>query len=455
MEIFMLPVNFDNIPNELKSRPQWVLWRLESRKGKSTKTPYQIDGCRAAVNKPDTWTTYETARAAYLEQRIKFSGIGFVITENDPIVGVDLDKCLSPDTGELDSLAAEIVADIPTYCEASPSGRGLRLFAFGSLPPGGRRKGMVEMYESGRYLTVTGHRFNGHADLTDCTVPLAQIHARLFPKPAARRPSSPSLSPQGSRLSDQEVLDKARASRQGSHFSQLWEGVHGGDDSAADLALCNMLAFWTGNDAEQIDRLFRQSGLMRTKWDEKRGEAGTYGQRTIATAIEGTPETYHQKQSSSRARIEKNTTSLHNSSLSEETIIYEVSSLHNSSQVFTTQVPNLESEEAKGEIVLIESVAAQRIAGCLKDCWAFSRESLLWHYFTGTHWQAVTNQVVDELVQKILYAGTTQGFKARHVAAMTTLLSKGLLPLPPLSFTQNLIPFANGLLDLDTRVLQA
>lgn len=464
----MKPVNFDNIPDELKNRPQWVLWRLETRKDKIAKVPYAANGCKAAVDKPDTWTDYATACAAYQGKPLqgpplKFSGIGFVLTKEDPIVGVDLDKCLNPETGELDALAADIIAALPTYCEKSPSERGFRLFALGSLPPGGRRKGIVEMYDSGRYLTVTGDRYGDHAALVDCTAPLAQIHARLFAKPAPRaaRAASPSPSspPEGSRLSDQQLLDKINASNQGPAFSQLWEGIHGGDDSGADLALCNMLAFWTGKDPGQMDRLFRLSGLMRPKWDEKRSDAGTYGQRTIATAIEGTQETYQQNNPSSRARNGKSEKTLHNPTSTDKTITYKVSTLHqpytNPTPPYTIEVCNLESQDGKDEIVLIESVAAERIANCLKDRWAFSRESLLWHYFTGTHWQAVTSQVVDELVQKILYAGTTKGFKARHIAAMTTLLSKGLLPLPEVDSAQDLIPFTNGLLNLKTRALCA
>ncbi len=95
----MLSPEFDNIPDELKSRSQWLLWRLETRAGQTTKVPYQPDGCKAAVDKPATWIDYETAKTAYLKGNIKFDGVGFVLTAADPIVGVDLDKCLTPETG--------------------------------------------------------------------------------------------------------------------------------------------------------------------------------------------------------------------------------------------------------------------------------------------------------------------------------------------------------------------
>src|SRR5262245_10542525 len=75
-------------------------------------------------------------------------------------------------------------------------------------------------------------------------------------------------------LDDQALIDKAMASRNGMKFAALWAGdtsAYGSDDSAADLALCHTLAFWTGRDPARMDRLFRQSGLMRTKWNARRG----------------------------------------------------------------------------------------------------------------------------------------------------------------------------------------
>ena len=89
-------------------------------------------------------------------------------------------------------------------------------------------------------------------------------------------------------VDDSTLLGKARAAGNGAKFRALFDQgnttLYDGDDSSADLALCNLLAFWTGGDSARIDRLFRQSALYRDKWDEKRG-AGTYGTRTIAKAV--------------------------------------------------------------------------------------------------------------------------------------------------------------------------
>lgn len=287
------PLHPESIPAELKAIPRWLLWKLEQRAGKPTKTPYQACGTLAKVNDPSTWTDFDSALAAYLKGG--FSGIGIVLIDDDDLVGIDLDKCLNPVTGELDPDAARIINDLPSYCEVSPSGRGLRLFGFGTLPQGGRRKGHVEMYESGRYLTVTGNRFNGHAALAHITPELAQVHARIFAKPDPVDAKPGKADPPN--LDDAELLDKARRARNGAEFDRLWSGDKSGqgeDHSAADLALCNLLAFWTGNDPARMDRLFRQSVLFRPdKWDKAHSADGrTYGQMTLDKAIAGNRETY-------------------------------------------------------------------------------------------------------------------------------------------------------------------
>ena len=95
-------------------------------------------------------------------------------------------------------------------------------------------------------------------------------------------------------LDDADLLNKASRAKNGSAFDALWAGNtsrHNGDHSAADMALLNALAFWTGKDAVRMDRLFRQSGLMRPKWDESHGTS-TYGAMTVDKAIADCREVY-------------------------------------------------------------------------------------------------------------------------------------------------------------------
>jgi hypothetical protein len=88
---------------------------------------------------------------------------------------------------------------------------------------------------------------------------------------------------------DGALIAKAHGSADGVLFASLWSGdaaIQGNNHPAADLALCDKLAFWTGCDSGRMDRLFRQSGLYREKWYKPHGSDGkTYGERTIQKAI--------------------------------------------------------------------------------------------------------------------------------------------------------------------------
>ena len=75
------------------------------------------------------------------------------------IVGIDLDHCIAD--GVISEEAQEIISSLHTYTELSPSGTGIRLLMHGSLPGLYRRRGTIEMYETSRYLTITGHKIEG------------------------------------------------------------------------------------------------------------------------------------------------------------------------------------------------------------------------------------------------------------------------------------------------------
>jgi putative DNA primase/helicase len=156
----ILPVNPEGIPPELRSLPQWVLWRLERRKDKWTKAPYQPNGQTASSTDPRTWCIFSAAVDAF--QRGGFNGIGFVFNGNG-IMGVDLDSCRDPATGTLEPWAEEIVQAFQSYVEISPSGRGVHIICRGKLPPAGRRKDKIEMYDSGRFFCMTGTRLEGQS----------------------------------------------------------------------------------------------------------------------------------------------------------------------------------------------------------------------------------------------------------------------------------------------------
>jgi hypothetical protein len=293
-----------HIPKTLTALDQWVMWRYEWREGKWTKVPYRAgtrDLTEAKSNDPSTWSSFADAFARF--DVAGCDGIGFVVTVECRIVGIDLDHCRDPKTGELNERAQFLIRRFASYIEVSPSGTGIRIFVFGALPEGRRKVGDYEVYAKGRYLTVTGH----HVEDTPTTIEersealaamvkwlgedrrdsdLGAVRNRTAPK-------SDSASVTGwlhLNADDAELLTRARQASNGADFEALWRGDisgHDNDDSRADLALCNHLAFWTGKDAVAMDRLFRQSGLYREKWERK-----DYRDRTIAEAISGTTEVY-------------------------------------------------------------------------------------------------------------------------------------------------------------------
>jgi putative DNA primase/helicase len=283
----------DNIPADLREFPTWVCWRREERDGKQTKVPHTTDGSLASVADPLTWTTFDAALDAYSNGG-GFDGVGVVLTDEGELFGGDLDHCVMDDGG-LETWAAEIVAELGTYTEISPSGKGLRIIGRGKLPPGRRRDGQIELYDSGRYLTITGDHVAGTpATIEDRQTEIEALHARLFPakeKPRTTRQPAEPVS-----LDDAELIHKAsNANGNGAKFARLWAGDWTGYDSPseADLALCNVLTFWTAGDPERVDRLFRQSGLMRDKWDRRHYSDGrTYGQATVDKALSDATEFY-------------------------------------------------------------------------------------------------------------------------------------------------------------------
>jgi hypothetical protein len=146
----------------MKDLRQWVCWRSEARErdGKLTKVPYSPrSGLRARSDDPETWG--KLAQAEEAAEKERHDGIGFVFTEEDPFCGLDLDSCVDPKTGEIESWAKEILEELDSYAEFSPSGRGLHIIVRAKLPPGGNRKGRLEMYDRGRFFTVTRRRLPG------------------------------------------------------------------------------------------------------------------------------------------------------------------------------------------------------------------------------------------------------------------------------------------------------
>jgi len=164
------PLAVSECPETLREREQWVCWREETRDGKPTKVPVTPGtGGFASSTDPETWDAFETA-LEYTETE-HADGVGFVFTDDDPIVGVDLDDCRDPETGDVDDAAQDIIKRLDSYTEVSPSGTGYHVLITGELPEGRNRRGSVELYDTARFspsLATTSMRLSValHVDRT-------------------------------------------------------------------------------------------------------------------------------------------------------------------------------------------------------------------------------------------------------------------------------------------------
>jgi primase-polymerase (primpol)-like protein len=154
-------VNPERIPAGLKALDQWVGWRYQLRQDEWAKTPIRCkDGRLASSTDPATWVSFP--KALDFCRRRKPDGVGFVFSSDDPFTGVDLDDCRDLVSGRLEPWAEEVVRELDSYTEVSPSGTGVKIFLKGELPPGSRnRKGKLEVYSEDRFFTVTGGHLAG------------------------------------------------------------------------------------------------------------------------------------------------------------------------------------------------------------------------------------------------------------------------------------------------------
>jgi putative DNA primase/helicase len=294
-----LEVNFAALPQQLQTQPHWVVWNYRLIDGEYKKPPCDPrTGRLASVRDATTWGSFQEAHTAYSSGA--FSGIGFVLSKDIGIVGIDIDHCIAD--RRIATSARQIIQALNSYSEVSPSGTGIRILLTGSLPGTRRRQGSIEMYDDLRYLTLTGHLLKTTPKtLQSRQRELYSVYQRLFAaepnqlekentgEGVKREPPAYPL-----RRTDQEVLEKALTARNGDTFrryyigdTSLWEGADArhASQSEADFTLVLMLLYWTNHDTSQVDRLFRQSGLMRQKWTRPLHGSETYGDRLIQDAL--------------------------------------------------------------------------------------------------------------------------------------------------------------------------
>ncbi|MDN6182422.1 MAG: phage/plasmid primase, P4 family, partial [Staphylococcus equorum] len=271
----------------LKQLKNWCVWKFQERNGKKTKIPFNAEtGEFAKSNDKSTWSNYETAVNAE-----GVDGIGFFF--EPPYLGIyidDIDDDLHryQHGDKLDNIVNEFNEAFKSYTEVSPSGNGLHIIVKGKIPGSRRRKGNIEMYDSGRFFTMTGKRIGKYTDVTETSERVFKtIYDKYLPDNTVKYPTQNNYQQNIHNLSEIDVINEIYKSKQSKLFDDLMRGTYEpyyNSHSEADMALANILAFWCAKDYTQMDSIFRQSNLYRDKWDEKRKNS-TYGEQTLFKAI--------------------------------------------------------------------------------------------------------------------------------------------------------------------------
>ncbi len=300
----MKPISPNLIPEELKSYNRWICWRADRKpNGRLDKLPLDRHDPRRKVNSLDNCESWETVfRKASGDPSL---GLGFYPdSKYTGLIGIDLDHVF--DEMKVNLTQLQIVEDLDSYTEYSPSGTGLHIWIRSGISPENHNGRILEIKSRGNsYLTVTGNCYGDPKPIRDRTEILQELLDRYFPdlpeiKTTEKKISAPILDPEDrsgaldwdSEISDGDHYDDNDTLRKlwsNPDRARLWRGdmsAYNNDHSKADLALCNFI-FWCSNcDISAVDRLFRRSGLMRDKWDEiHHGQGLTYGQMTLKRVI--------------------------------------------------------------------------------------------------------------------------------------------------------------------------
>lgn len=279
-------MNLNNIPKEMQSLPQWACYRsfLDTEKGKYKKVIISpITKEYAKSNAPETWASYEEAKAFYL--KYKYDGLTFVLTSG--IVFIDIDHAIVDDE-IISEEAQQLLSLLPdTFAERSVSGSGIHILFKGNLPENALKRNDakgLEMYDTRRFVCMTGNLIGENIALADYSEKTEELNYTFIGKRKIQ-----TFRQQVCELSDSELIEKISASKQGTKFKNLYSGSTVGYEthSSADYALASILAWWT-QDFNQVDRIFRSSGLMREKWNRPTG-GSTYGANLINSVLGNLP----------------------------------------------------------------------------------------------------------------------------------------------------------------------
>lgn len=265
----MLQLN--NIPQELKSYPQWVLWKYKPTKsGKPTKPPYSPKTGNLVSHHPkdrELWGSYDETVEVF--EQGGYEGLGFVLTKNDPFCVIDIDSVKDSDHLAFQN---EIWGKTNSFSESSPSKKGAHIWLKGSIPQG-RKRYSTEIYSTLRYITVTGDVIKGVEIIEDQPL-IDDVFDKLAPPQKSTGCPQKGVTAPPTQTDDM-VIDRAMSAFNGAKFRDCWNGDWrtGGYPSPSenDFALVDMIGFYT-QDHEQIRRIFLSSPAAQRSKYEKGGE---------------------------------------------------------------------------------------------------------------------------------------------------------------------------------------
>lgn len=290
------------------SQARWVNYRIETRKGKKTKVPYDPKTGKMASSTDDsTWVTYDRAYTADDER------VGIVFTPDALLLGIDIDHCIQGDkiTHKQKQEIQALLAEADTYTELSPSQEGLHLYLALTAPLTltSNKRAPYEAYTSGRYFTSTGIPFGILRDIRTVTpqeaLELLAIIGYPWKKEIIVIDEVGDMSEkQWNALQTADVLKKMFASKNGDEIKALYNGdisQYNNDHSNADMALLSHLAFWTGRNHPQMEALWLASPLAKRDKTQKRAD---YRTRSIDNAIASCKEIYTQQKDKSATEVD-------------------------------------------------------------------------------------------------------------------------------------------------------
>ncbi|WP_052998421.1 phage/plasmid primase, P4 family [Staphylococcus aureus] len=283
------------IPQELKLVPNWVLWRAEWNEKQQNygKVPYSINGYRASTTNKKTWCDFESVSIEY-EVDEQYSGIGFVLSDGNNFVCLDIDNAID-EKGQINSELALKMMRL-TYCEKSPSGTGLHCFFKGKLPDNRKKKRTdldIELYDSARFMTVTGCTI-GQNDICDNQEVLNTLIDEYFKENLPVNDVVREESNTNMQLSDEDIINIMMKSKQKDKIKDLLQGTYESyfeSSSEAVQSLLHYLAFYTGKNKQQMERIFLNYNNLTDKWESKRGNT-TWGQLELDKAIKNQKTVY-------------------------------------------------------------------------------------------------------------------------------------------------------------------